>query len=191
MQHSGILEENQQLWNAVAHINATLHAGRAALLAEAATALQHEQYQQLRPSHQSQELDPSAAGTMPAAGGAPASEGISPPCLDDHDDDEDLFSASPDPMCLAEACGMLFSPAPAAGKAGKLLGGKQQRQGAAVKAAGSAAVGAAGPANKPRKLFEDELAAAAAGCCPADEGVGGWEAGLQLLEDLPHLEFVH
>ncbi|GAB4822174.1 hypothetical protein N2152v2_009220 [Parachlorella kessleri] len=190
-QHSSILEENQQLWNAVAHVNATLHAGRAALLAEAATALKHEQYQQQQgPSHQSQQdhdLDPSAAGTS-HAGTAPAAGGISSPCLDD--DDDDLFSASPDPLCLAEACGMLFSPAPAAGKAAKLLGGKQQKV-AAGGAAGTAAAGAAGPANKPRKLFEDELAAAAAGCCAAGVGAGSWEAGLQLLEDLPHLEFVH
>ena len=190
MQHSGILEENQQLWNAVAHINATLHAGRAALLAEAATALHHEQYHHLGPSHQSQlDQEPPAAGQAVRAGAtAPAGEGISPPCLDHDDDaDDDLFSASPDPMCLAEACGMLFSPAPAA--AGKA--GKQQQIAAGGAATDSAAAGAAGPANKPRKLFEDELAAAAAGCCGAGVGAGGWEAGLQLLEDLHQLEFVH
>lgn len=119
------MEENQQLWNAVAHINATLHAGRASLLA---AALQAAAPQQLL-------AEPAAPAAKPAAASG-ASGGPSP-------DLADMFGSSPDPMCLAEACGMLFSPAPA--KLPKEV-----------------------PVNKPRKLFEDEMQ-----CCVAGAGAPG------------------
>ena len=80
---------------------------------------------------------------------------------------------SPDPLCLAEACGMLFSPAPA-----KL----------AAKAASKVAAVEAGPAAKPgRKLFQDEL------CCGGKGEKGAAEGPLALddLPAMPKLEFAH
>jgi hypothetical protein len=159
LQHASIMEENRQLWGAVAHINATLHAGRAAMLSEAF------QQQQQEPLPASQHTAPLGQAPTPAT--ATTAGGISPTDL------EDVF-ASPDPMCLAEACGMLFSPAPATAK---LLAGQQ----ATASAAGTA------PVSKARKLFAEELAAVA--CCGG--AMGPEPEGLALLGDLPKLDFVH
>lgn len=154
MQHTAVMEENHQLWNAVAHLTACMHAARAAMAADArrAAALLAEEEAALLLSSPdglseltlSPPEDPTPLPPAPAQAAtisAPPAAGAAPGLAD-------LFGASPDALCLAEACGMLFSPAPAR-------------------------LPKAAPLNKPRKLFEEELAGGKAGGCGAAPEAAG------------------
>lgn len=123
------MEENRQLWSAMAHINATIHAGQASLVSPAAAAT----IMQPTAINQTSSVTVPRHDTEVFAG----SEDLS-----------NMLGASPDPMCLAEACGMLFSPA------------------LATKISAKQAF-----ANKPRKLFEDEFVTGIS-CKEGQEGSG-------------------